>query len=103
MSNTDNNCLENGPITHHLQQLQQLQQIRADSIYFASRIIDALGGTCAVAKLCGVAPPHVSSWRKTGIPKKRLDFLISARPFVFKRLQEALQRESITTNEIDLV
>lgn len=48
-----------------------------------SEIIDALGGTTAVAKLCEVAAPSVSEWRKTGIPKARLMFLRIARPEVF--------------------
>ena len=34
----------------------------------ATQIIDALGGTFEVAKLCQVKPPSVSEWRKEGIP-----------------------------------
>lgn len=32
------------------------------------QIIDALGGTSAVARLMNVKAPSVSGWRKTGIP-----------------------------------
>lgn len=49
-------------------------------------IIDALGGTSEVAKLCEVRPPSVSDWRRTGIPKPRLMFLKLARPEVFSQL-----------------
>ena len=49
----------------------------------ANQIIDALGGTFAVARLCNVRPPSVSEWRRTGIPEARLQFLRLARPDVF--------------------
>lgn len=50
----------------------------------ANQIIDALGGTFAVARLCNVRPPSVSEWRRTGIPAARLQFLRLARPEVFE-------------------
>lgn len=49
----------------------------------ADEIIDALGGTFEVARLCEVQPPSVSEWRKAGVPKARLMFLRLARPEVF--------------------
>lgn len=49
-------------------------------------IIDALGGTSEVARLCEVQPPSVSGWRKLGIPKAQLKFLRLARPAVFAQL-----------------
>ena len=49
-----------------------------------SQIIDALGGTAEVAKLCKVKPPSVSQWRESGIPQARLMFLKLARPDVFQ-------------------
>ena len=39
------------------------------------KVIDKLGGTTAVAKLCNVTSQAVSQWRKLGIPKARLMFL----------------------------
>lgn len=52
----------------------------------ASEIIDALGGTTKVAKLCDVRPAAVSQWRtsKGGIPKPQLRFLRLAKPAIFK-------------------
>lgn len=50
----------------------------------ANTIIDELGGTNAVARLCEIEPASVSEWRKTGIPKARLMFLRLARPEVFQ-------------------
>ncbi|WP_438859303.1 hypothetical protein [Achromobacter spanius] len=55
-----------------------------------SDIIDALGGTAAVARLCKVKDPSVSDWRKTGIPAARRMFLEMVRPEVFS----AARRES---------
>lgn len=49
----------------------------------ASEIIDQLGGTAEVARLCEVEQPSVSEWRKRGIPRARLMFLKLARPDVF--------------------
>lgn len=49
----------------------------------ASQIIDTLGGTAAVAKLCQVKAPSVSDWRKHGIPAARRQFLQLLRPDAF--------------------
>lgn len=49
-------------------------------------IIDALGGTSEVARLCEIQPPSVSEWRRLGIPKAQLKFLRLARPAVFVAL-----------------
>jgi len=51
-----------------------------------NEIIDALGGTSEVARLCEIQPPSVSEWRKLGIPKAQLKFLRLARPEVFVAL-----------------
>ena len=51
-----------------------------------SEIIDALGGTTEVARLCDIKPPSVSDWRKNGIPKAQFKFLRLARPAVFRQL-----------------
>jgi len=48
-----------------------------------NQIIDALGGTSATARLCEIAPASVSGWRKKGIPKAQLKYLMLARPDVF--------------------
>lgn len=53
-----------------------------------SEIIDRLGGTVAVAKLCEVEPPSVSEWRHRGIPRARLMYLKLARPDVFKQREQ---------------
>ena len=33
--------------------------------------IDQIGGTVAIARMTGVAPPSVTGWRKRGIPAER--------------------------------
>ena len=49
-----------------------------------NQIIDALGGTSAVARMCEIRPPSVSGWRARGrIPKAQLMYLKLARPDVF--------------------
>jgi hypothetical protein len=52
-------------------------------------IIDKLGGTSAVAKLCEVKVPSVSEWRHNGIPKARLMYLRAVRPEVFDEPQQS--------------
>jgi hypothetical protein len=49
----------------------------------ANQIIDALGGTNEVARLCNVKPPSVSGWREDGIPDARLMYLKVIRPDIF--------------------
>lgn len=38
-------------------------------------IVDALGGTNAVAKICGIRPASVSEWRSGGMPRAWVLFL----------------------------
>jgi hypothetical protein len=48
-----------------------------------SEIIDDLGGTAEVSRLCQVKSPSVSEWRRTGIPRARRQFLELLRPDLF--------------------
>jgi len=52
-------------------------------------VIDALGGTTEVARLCDVEPQAVSQWRHRGIPPARLMYLRLLRPDVFAEGSEA--------------
>lgn len=47
-------------------------------------IIDSLGGTVEVSRLCNVTKGAVSQWRENGIPEARLMYLKLARPDVFE-------------------
>ncbi len=49
----------------------------------ASAIIDSLGGTNEVARLCHVTKGAVSQWRENGIPEARLMYLKLLRPELF--------------------
>jgi DNA-binding transcriptional regulator YdaS (Cro superfamily) len=40
-----------------------------------NEIINLLGGTSKVSRMCSVSPASVSQWRKKGIPKDRLIFV----------------------------
>lgn len=42
---------------------------------YATKVIEALGGTAAVARICEVSMPSVSDWKKDGIPPARMMFL----------------------------
>lgn len=55
-------------------------------------IIDALGGTSEVAKMCEVTPGAVSQWRDDGIPRARLMYLELLRPDVFKKLPQSEEK-----------
>jgi hypothetical protein len=48
-----------------------------------SEIIDRLGGTTEVARICHIKPPSVSEWRSSGIPSARRQFLALLRPEAF--------------------
>jgi hypothetical protein len=41
----------------------------------AVQVIDALGGTAAVARIFEIAMPSVTAWKETGIPHARMMFL----------------------------
>jgi len=51
-----------------------------------SILIDTLGGTVEVARLCHVSSQAVSKWRREGIPAARLMFLCAVRPAELQRL-----------------
>lgn len=59
----------------------------------ANKIIDALGGTAEVARLCEVQPPSVSEWRHAGIPRARLKYLRLLRPDVFADMPPAASQD----------
>ncbi len=42
---------------------------------YANEIIDLLGGTGCVSKICDVRDASVSEWRRSGMPKGRFMFL----------------------------
>lgn len=48
-----------------------------------SIIIERLGGTTAVAKICEIASPSVSGWKKKGIPQARRMYLRLLHPEAF--------------------
>lgn len=52
----------------------------------STRVIDAIGGTVKVARLCSVTKGAVSQWRDNGIPRARLMYLRLLRPDVFATL-----------------
>lgn len=60
--------------------------------YDPNEVIDALGGTNAVARMCQIKPGSVSDWRKTGIPNARLMYLKLAAPAVFRSLKTASKK-----------
>lgn len=41
----------------------------------AIQVIDALGGTAAVARIFEIAMPSVTAWKEDGIPRARMMFL----------------------------
>lgn len=50
----------------------------------ANELIDKLGGTSEVARMCEINPASVSEWRQRGeIPKARLMYLKLLRPEIF--------------------
>ena len=41
----------------------------------ATQVIDALGGTAAVARIFDARMPSISNWKRAGIPPARMMFL----------------------------
>lgn len=60
-----------------------------------SQVIDALGGTAKVARLCEVEMAAVSQWRHSGIPNARLMFLKLARSHVFQEFVEQTPQQDV--------
>jgi hypothetical protein len=46
-------------------------------------VIELLGGTAEVSRLCRVSSQAVSKWKREGIPEARLMYLQAIRPDVF--------------------
>jgi DNA-binding transcriptional regulator YdaS (Cro superfamily) len=44
-------------------------------MYSDKQIIEMLGGTCRVARLCNVSPSAVSLWMKRGMPALQIMYL----------------------------
>lgn len=54
-----------------------------------SKLIDILGGTSEVARLCQVRAASVSEWRHRGIPRARRMYLELIRPDAFREASES--------------
>ena len=52
-----------------------------------SQLIDQMGGTVAVARICNVSSQAVSKWRNEGIPEARLMYLKLLNPEIFQQDQ----------------
>lgn len=50
-----------------------------------SEIIDKLGGTVAVARICNVSSQAVSKWRIDGIPEARIMYIKLLNPDLFQQ------------------
>lgn len=57
-------------------------------IEFSNLLIDRLGGTYKTAAQCGVKPPSVSEWRKTGISELRMKLMILEHRHLVRKLTE---------------
>jgi hypothetical protein len=60
-----------------------------------SEIIDRLGGTTEVARICQIKPPSVSEWRSSGIPSARRQFLALLRPEAFEAMPIKSVRQTV--------
>lgn len=60
-----------------------------------SEIIDRLGGTTEVARICQIKPPSVSEWRSSGIPSARRQFLALLCPEAFQHPSPESERQVI--------
>jgi len=65
-----------------------------------SALIDLMGGTNKVARLCKVASSNVSVWRKNGIPREHLLFLAAR---IEKELHGLVTRKDLFPNNFWLI
>lgn len=65
--------------------------MRAMSTHSDSAVIDALGGTVATSRLCGVTSQAVTQWRRAGIPRPWRMYLQLLKPQVFEAAPEQAQ------------
>lgn len=63
-----------------------------------SGLIDRMGGTVEVARLCEVTPQAVTQWRRAGIPHPRRMYLAVVRPDVVSRAKDQHAAASETTH-----
>jgi len=54
----------------------------------AIRVIDLLGGTTSVSKICSISLASVSAWKKRGIPKGWYEFFKCQFPHLFNPQEE---------------
>ena len=59
----------------------------------ANQVIDQIGGTSEVARICDVTVGAVSQWRTNGIPRARLMYLQVIRPDLFRDEPEQREKE----------
>ncbi|OWQ78092.1 hypothetical protein CEE57_00045 [Stenotrophomonas maltophilia] len=64
----------------------------------ASTVIDRLGGTGRVARICEVSSASVSQWRLNGIPHARRQFLQLLRPDAFREEDDG-DRRSLSSDD----
>jgi DNA-binding transcriptional regulator YdaS (Cro superfamily) len=60
-----------------------------------NEIINILGGTSKVARLCGVTPAACCQWRKKGIPEDRMIYLAAS---LEQATDGAITRKSLFPN-----
>jgi hypothetical protein len=61
-----------------------------------SEVIDRMGGSTEVARLCRIRPQAVSQWRRYGIPQAREDFLRLVKPGAFAEQRTPVSAEQNT-------
>jgi predicted transcriptional regulator len=61
-----------------------------------AELIDRLGGSTRVARLCGISPQAVSVWRRRGIPLLRRKLLALEHPELVAQAQERAAQATAT-------
>lgn len=67
---------------------------------FASAVIERLGGTVKTAEFFDISPASVSDWKKTGLPKPRLQTLQYARPELLKEAADDVERGAASSDQV---
>lgn len=60
-----------------------------------SKIVARIGKNTTIAKECGITPQAISNWKKRGIPKARIKYLMLVFPHAFNDMNNIVVDDMI--------
>jgi hypothetical protein len=72
--------------------MKNSNEVKKEAQIEAQRIIDAMGGPSAVARIFSITPGAVTQWRVDGVPDSRMFSIKLLRPDLFKSNSKKLAK-----------